>query len=122
MFNFASMNIEEVRQHCLSFSQVSEEMPFDDETLVFKVEGKIFCMLSLEGNLRMTVKCDPEEALELRETFSAVLPGYHMNKKHWNTVLIDGTISDNMLKIWIEKSYRLITGKLTRVQKSRLGL
>ena len=70
----------------------------------------------------MNLKCDPDEALELRERFPAVLPGYHMNKKYWNTVLIDGTISDSMLKVWIENSYRLVRAKLTKQEKALLGL
>ena len=82
----------------------------------------MFCFAPLDENLKMNLKCDPDEALELRERFPAVLPGYHMNKKYWNTVLIDGTISDSMLKVWIENSYRLVRAKLTKQEKALLGL
>lgn len=116
------MNVEELRLYCLDLGPVTEDMPFDDETLVFKVGGKLFCFISLAGNLMINIKCDPEEAEELRERFPSVLPGYHMNKKHWNTVIIDGSISDNMLKVWIEKSYHLVIDKLTRQARVELGL
>lgn len=122
MFNFAAMNIEELREYCLSLPQVTEDMPFDDETLVFKVGGKMFCFAALEGDLKMNLKCDPDEAIEIRETFPAVTPGFHMNKKYWNTVLIDGSISDSMLKVWILKSYKLVVAKLTKAERIRLAL
>lgn len=122
MFNFAAMNIEELREYCLSLPQVTEDMPFDDETLVFKVGGKMFCFAALEGDLKMNLKCDPDEAIEIRETFPAVIPGFHMNKKYWNTVLIDGSISDSMLKVWILKSYKLVVAKLTKAERIRLAL
>lgn len=122
MFNFAVMNIEELREYCLSLPQVTEDMPFDDETLVFKVGGKMFCFAALEGDLKMNLKCDPDEAIEIRETFPAVIPGFHMNKKYWNTVLIDGSISDSMLKVWILKSYKLVVAKLTKAERIRLAL
>ena len=77
----------------------------------------MFCFAPLDEDLKMNLKCDPDEAIELRERFPAVLPGYHMNKKYWNTVLIDGTISDSMLKAWIEKSYRLVKAKLPGKRK-----
>lgn len=80
MFNFAAMNIEELREYCLSLLQATEDMPFDDETLVFKVGGRMFCFDSLTGDLKMNLKCDPDEAIEIRETFPAVTPGFHMNK------------------------------------------
>lgn len=122
MCNFAVMNIEELREYCLGLEHTTEDMPFDDETLVFKVGGKMFCFASLVGELVMNLKCDPDEAIEMRETFPAVLPGYHMNKKHWNTVRIDGSISDSMLKVWIRKSYLLVVAGLPRKEKARLGL
>ena len=122
MFNFAAMNIEELREYCLSLPQATEDMPFDDETLVFKVGGRMFCFASLTVDLKMNLKCDPDEAIEIRETFPAVTPGFHMNKKYWNTVLIDGSISDSMLKVWILQSYKLVVAKLTKAERSRLGL
>ena len=115
------MNIEELREYCLGLEHTTVDMPFDDETLVFKVGGKMFCFTSLVGELVMNLKCDPDEAIEMRETFPAVLPGYHMNKKHWNTVRIDGSIRDSMLKVWIRKSYLLVVAGLPRKEKARLG-
>lgn len=120
MCNFASMNIEELRVFCLHLEGVTEDMPFDDDTLVFKVCGKMFCFASLSGELKMNLKCDPDEALEIREMFPAVTPGFHMNKRHWNTVSIDGTISDGMLKVWIEKSYKLVIAGLSRKVREQL--
>ncbi len=122
MFNFAAMNIEELREYCLSLPQVTEDMPFDDETLVFKVGGRMFCFASLTGDLKMNLKCDPDEAIEIRETFPAVTPGFHMNKNHWNTVSVDGSISDSMLQVWILRSYKLVVAKLTKAERSSLGL
>lgn len=121
MFNFAAMNIEELREYCLSLPGAAEDMPFDAKTLVFKVGGKIFCLASLDEP-RINVKCDPVEAIEIREAFPAVLPGFHMNKKYWNTVLADGSISDSMLKVWIFKSYKLVAGKLPKSVKAELGV
>lgn len=122
MFNFAAMNIEELREYCLSLPQVTEDMPFDDETLVFKVGGRMFCFASLTGDLKMNLKCDPDEAIEIRETFPGVTPGFHMNKNHWNTVSVDGSISDSMLQVWILRSYKLVVAKLTKAERSSLGL
>lgn len=121
MCNFADMNIEELREYCLGLRHVTEDMPFDDETLVFKVGGKIFCFASLTGDLNMNLKCDPDEAIEMRETFPAVLPGFHMNKKHWNTVKVDGSISDGMLEVWIRKSYLLVVAGLPRKERVKFG-
>ncbi|MCM1031312.1 MAG: MmcQ/YjbR family DNA-binding protein [Oscillibacter sp.] len=116
------MNIEELREYCLSLPQVTEDMPFDDETLVFKVGGRMFCFASLTGDLKMNLKCDQDEAIEIRETFPAVTPGFHMNKNHWNTVSVDGSISDSMLQVWILRSYKLVVAKLTKAERNSLGL
>jgi len=89
------MNIEEIRIYCLSKKQTTEGFPFGDDTLVFKVKGKMFALMNLEEDLRMNLKCDPEEAIRLREKHDAVIPGYHMNKKLWNTVIADGSILIN---------------------------
>jgi predicted DNA-binding protein (MmcQ/YjbR family) len=105
------MNIEELREYCLSKNDVSECFPFDEVTLVFKVNGKMFALVNLDGELSMNIKCDPEKALELREHYPAVLPGYHMDKKHWNIVMIDGSIPDELLKEWINDSYNLVVKK-----------
>jgi len=105
------MNIETIRDHCVSLKGVEECFPFGDETLVFKAGGKIFALVNLEGDLSINLKCDPSLAIELRERHPSVIPGYHMNKKHWNTIYIDGTIPDKKIFEWIDHSYELITGK-----------
>ncbi|HVN59193.1 MAG TPA: MmcQ/YjbR family DNA-binding protein [Bacteroidales bacterium] len=102
------MNIEEIREYCLSIPDVTEGFPFGEETLVFKVNGKIFVLANLDGDLSLNLKCDPSFALELRERYASVIPGYHMNKKHWNTVQIDGTIPDREILSWIDHSYKLV--------------
>jgi predicted DNA-binding protein (MmcQ/YjbR family) len=112
------INIEQIRKHCLKKKEVTEEFPFGEETLVFKVAGKIFLLASLETiPLQINLKCEPEEAIELRETYDSVQPGYHMNKKHWNTIIIDGTISSNKIFEWIDESYELVVAGLTKLQK-----
>jgi len=105
------MNIEELREYCLSLPGVSEHFPFDETTLVFKVNGKMFALTDLEGPLSVNLKCDPELALELRERYPSVKPGYHMNKLHWNTVEVDGTVCDAILIEWIGISYNLVLKK-----------
>ncbi|MEZ5021074.1 MAG: MmcQ/YjbR family DNA-binding protein [Bacteroidales bacterium] len=105
------MNIEILRDYCISKRNVTESFPFGDDTLVFKTGGKIFALVNLEGELRLNLKCDPVVAIELRERYSAVSPGYHMNKKHWNTVRIDGSVPDNVLYSWIDHSYDLVLKK-----------
>lgn len=102
------MHIEEYRDYCLSFPGVTEEFPFDSETLVFKVYGKMFALTGVENFSSINLKCDPEKAEELREKYAAVKPGWHMNKKHWNTVLMDGSIPDTHVKEWIKDSYDLV--------------
>ena len=86
-------------------------MPFGEDTLVFKTEGRIFAMANLEGELTLNLKCDPVLAVELRERHSSVIPGYHMNKKHWNTILVKGSVSDKELFSWIDHSYELVSKK-----------
>ncbi len=103
------MNIETLREYCLSKSNVEETLPFGPDTLVYKVNNKIFLLTGLdEIELRFNVKCDPDKAIELREEFSCVLPVYHMNKKHWNTIVVDGSVSTKQLKEWIDHSYELV--------------
>lgn len=102
------MDIENLRDYCINLPDVSESFPFDETTLVFKVKGKMFLLTDLVDQFAMTVKCDAEKALELREKYAAVMPGYHMNKKYWNTVHIDGMISDKILIEWINESYDLV--------------
>jgi len=107
------MNIEQIREYCLKKKSVTEEFPFDEETLVFKVSGKMFLLASLEAiPLQINLKCDPEKAIELREEYEAVQPGYHMNKKHWNTVILDGSIPARIFRVWIDHSYNLVVAGL----------
>jgi predicted DNA-binding protein (MmcQ/YjbR family) len=103
------MNIESLRDYCLQKEGAEETLPFGPDTLVFKVGGKIFLLVGLdEEELRFNVKCDPEKIEELRENYHCVLPGYHMNKKHWNTIVVDGSVPDKLLKEWIDHSYELV--------------
>lgn len=109
------MNIESLREYCLSKPGVEETLPFGPDTLVFKVANKIFLLVGLyEEQLSFNVKCDPDKAIELREEYPCVLPGYHMNKKHWNTITVDGSVSAKHLKEWIDGSYELVAGKKRR--------
>ena len=106
------MNIETLREYCLAKPGAEETLPFGPDTLVFKAGGKAFLLVGLDDEqLRFNVKCDPGKAIELREEFSCVLPGYHMNKKHWNTVIVDGSVSSKQLKEWIDWSYELVSAK-----------
>lgn len=103
------MNIEELRDYCLSLPDVEEAQPFGPDVLVYKVKGKIFLLTGLDQNpIRFNVKCDPEKVEELREQYPCVLPGYHMNKKHWNTIVADGSVSRKQLLSWIDDSYKLV--------------
>jgi predicted DNA-binding protein (MmcQ/YjbR family) len=102
------MDIESLRDYCLAKNDVTESFPFGDDTLVFKHHGKIFALANLEGDLSINLKCDPVTAIDLRERYLSVTPGYHMNKKHWNTVIIDGTIPDREIFSWIDHSYNLV--------------
>jgi len=103
------MTIEELRDYCLSKAEVTESMPFGPDTLVFKVRNKIFLITGFDSDpLRFNVKCNPDEALELREQYACVLPGYHMNKQHWNTIVVDGSVPRRLLNQWIDVSYRLV--------------
>jgi len=104
------MNIEILREYCVGKENVTEGFPFGDDTLVFKVNGKIFALANLDGETRINLKCDPEYAIELRERYPCVIPGYHMNKKLWNTIIIDGSVPDKTIKEWIDHSYNLVAG------------
>lgn len=116
------MNIEELRDYCISKKGVEETLPFGPETLVFKVLGKAFLLSGLDSRpLQFNVKCDPEKAIELREQFSCVLPGYHMNKKHWNTIIADGEVSDKQLRQWIDHSYELVVSGLSKAEQKKLS-
>ena len=107
------MNIEALRDHVLNYGDVEEGFPFGEDTLVFKVKNKIFLLVSLTAKpLQFNVKCDPGKAIELREEYpEAVLPGYHMNKKHWNTIIVNGSLANKLLVEMIKDSYELVKGK-----------
>jgi predicted DNA-binding protein (MmcQ/YjbR family) len=105
------MDIVALREYCISKKEATESFPFGEDTLVFKAAGKIFALVNLDGDLSINLKCDPALALELRERHSSVIPGYHMNKKHWNTIFLDGSVPDKDVLSWIDHSYDLITGK-----------
>ena len=111
------MNIEEVRELCLSFEHVEECTPFDEVTLVYKVYGKMYALLALDQML-FNVKCDPEKAIELREQYTFVTPGFHMNKKHWNTV--DYTLaSKSQIVEWLNDSYQLVRSRVPRSKRNK---
>ena len=114
------MNIEEYRAYCIKKKGVTESFPFDQKTLVFKVMGKMFALADVDSFESINLKCDPENAVELREQYMGVLPGYHMNKQHWNTVLVDADVSDKMLYQLIDDSYALIVKSLTKKLQNEL--
>jgi len=115
------MNIEELREYCISKKGVAESLPFGPETLVFKVMDKIFLLAGMDDRpLQFNVKCDPEKVIELREHYSCVKPAYHMNKKHWNTVIVDDSVSIKLLHEWITDSYNLVVSGLTKKEKQEL--
>ena len=112
------MNIETLREYCLAKPGVRETIPFGPDTLVYKVGDKVFLLTGLDNEIfTFNVKCDPEKALELREEFACVLPGYHMNKKHWNTIVVDGSVPTRLLKEWIDHSYELVATSLPGKKK-----
>jgi predicted DNA-binding protein (MmcQ/YjbR family) len=115
------MNIEELRMYCMAKKGVTEELPFDDITLVYKVMGKIFALTNTIGEVSINLKCDPELAIELREQYSSVLPGYHMNKKHWNTIIVDDSIPAQVILEWIDRSYNLVVNSLPNKIKHTLN-
>lgn len=117
------MNIEQLQEYCLSKPGVEETLPFGPDTLVFKVMGKVFLLCGLEGDpLQFNVKCDPDKAIELREEYACVQPGYHMNKKHWNTITVDGSAPLKKLKEWIDHSYELVQNSLPKKEKEKLNM
>jgi predicted DNA-binding protein (MmcQ/YjbR family) len=114
------MNREELRAYCLSLRGTAEEFPFGEGVAVFKVVGKVFALLSTDGS-SISLKCDPVRAVMLRDTYPAVTAGYHLNKKHWNSVQLDGSVPDDEVTDMIEHSYQLVVNGLTKVQKQELG-
>ncbi len=118
------MNIEELRNYCITKKGVTEHFPFDEVTLVFKVMEKMFALVSLDkweqGETKINLKCDPERALELRTDYESIRPGYHMNKKHWNTVTLNNDVSDVFAFELIDHSYELVVKGLTKKLKEEL--
>lgn len=109
------MNIEEFREYCLSKKGVEETFPFGEDTLVFKVMGKVFALTGLDSELfSVNLKCDPDRAVELRERYSQIIPGYHMNKKHWNTIEFETGMDDELLTELIDHSYDLVVQKMPK--------
>lgn len=108
------MNIEEIREYCMAKSSVTESFPFDETTLVFKVMGKMFCLVNLDHEPGLLLKNSPEKIVDMRERYSFVLPGYHMNKTHWNLVMMEHSSSDSLIKQWVDESYNLVVVGLPR--------
>jgi predicted DNA-binding protein (MmcQ/YjbR family) len=111
------MNIEDVREYCLSIKGAEECFPFDETTLVFKVMGKMFAYMGLEKHneyFMINLKCDPEKAIELREKYSCVIPGYHSNKKYWNSIYLEQEMPDDELKQWINHSVDEVIKNLSK--------
>lgn len=116
------MNVEEVRQYCLSKKGATEDLPFDEVTLVFKVMGKMFALTGLDAaECSVNLKCDPERALQLREAHGDITPGYHMNKKHWNTVYCERELDTDFLEELIDHSYDLVVAGLRKKDREVLG-
>ena len=114
------MNIETYREYCLSLNAVTESMPFDNKTLVFKVGNKMFALTGVDDFKSINLKCDPERSTELREEYDAIIPGFHMNKKHWNTLCMDGSLSDNLILELTDHSYDLVRKSLSKKIKELL--
>jgi len=114
------MNVEGIRQICIAKKGVTEGFPFDELTLVLKVGGKMFALLNLDKDPSVNLKCDPERAIDLRERYEAILPGYHMNKQHWNTVMLDGSVPKNLLLEMIDHSYDLVFKSLSKNVRSEV--
>ena len=112
------MNLEELRSYCLQKKGALVDFPFDDVTMVIKVDGKMFILIAIDNDpLWINLKCDPYNAEALRERYNAVTPGYHMNKRHWNTVSMDNTIPDDIIKEMVDDSYELVFSKLSKKNK-----
>lgn len=116
------MNLETFREHCLSMKAVEESFPFDESTLVFKVMNKMFAATSLkEEKARVNLKADPEWSMELRESHEQIIPGYHMNKKHWNTIYLEEGLDEELILKLVKHSYDIVVSKLTKKQKAELA-
>lgn len=115
------MHIEQYRNYCLRKQGATESFPFDQSTLVHKVASKMFALTNIDTFESINLKCDPETALELRGLYPGITPGYHMNKRHWNTVKMDGRIPDAVIYQWIDNSYRLVVSKLSQKNQKWLA-
>lgn len=116
------MNIEDFRNYCISKTGTSEHFPFDNKTLVFKVGGKMFALADVEEFYSINLKCDPERAVELREVYHGVKPGYHMSKVHWNTVAVYEDVPESLILELIDHSYQLIVNSLSKKVKNELSI
>lgn len=116
------MNFEDFREYCLRKPFVTEGFPFDQSTLVFKVGGKMFALVDIDLYDSVNLKSDPEKAIELRETYSGIIPGYHMSKKHWNTVMVNADVPDSLFQELINDSYELVYNSLPKKVKNELAL
>jgi len=117
------MKYPELKTILLSYKDASLDFPFDDKTAVFKVAKKMFALIGLEGDpLSINLKCDPQDAQILRSQFDAILPGYHMNKEHWNTVILDGRLEGDLVKKLIYDSYILVVKGMSKKEQKRLGV
>jgi len=115
------MNTETLRLYCISKPGATESFPFDESTLVFKVGGKIFALLDIDSQpTTVNLKCEPERAVQLREEHAAVVPGFHMNKRHWNTVTLGSSLRSSDLHDWIDHSYELVVKSLSKAARSEL--
>ena len=116
------MDIETLREYCLSLPQVTEDYPFDETTLVFRIDGKIFAMLDLECTEWFVLKCNPDYAIELRDRHPEIAPAWHMNKKHWNQLNIFGSLTDKLIRSLICHSYNEVIKKMPRKLKEETGI
>ena len=114
------MDVELYRSFCLQLPFTTEGFPFGGDTLVFKVKNKMFALSGIDTFESINLKCDPEKAIDLREQYAAVLPGYHMNKKLWNTILMDNSVEDTVIKQWIVDSYMLVVQGLSKKERFAL--
>jgi predicted DNA-binding protein (MmcQ/YjbR family) len=116
------MDLETIRKYCLEKKSATESFPFGEATLVFKVSGKMFLLMGLDNiPLEFNVKCDPEKAEELRESYSSVIPAWHMNKKHWNTIILNGQLSAKQIREMIDDSYALVIRSLPLKERKKFG-
>ena len=113
-----SSEAQRLRERCLALPGASEEFPFGDEVSVFKVSGKMFALCALDGEpLQLSVKCDPELAVQLRSAYAAITPGYHLNKRHWNTITLDGSVPEEMVTDLLGDSYDLVVASLPKARR-----